>query len=824
MSRSRAASVLGIVAFAALFFAPELFLGRVAMTSNMARWRPWTESSSPAERAAPSNNPDCGTSYYPRRWVLHAAWRARELPLWNPWSFCGTPFLADPQAEVLYPPSWILLPFDAGTQLGLFLFLHVAWGGIGAALLLRRHGVPASLATLGGCAFAVNGFYAKHLGQPPFLATASWIPWVLLATLDVAERPTLARSARLALAGAALFLAGQPQIALLGAYAAAVVGLVAILRGRVSRGDRAAAPNAAPPAALRLAVALGFAGALAALLAAAQLLPTLELARRSARADLPYATVLSGAFHPVDAIRFVVEEFFGTPVTGDEWAFLFPRGDGFYLRTQINSIFAGTPIFLLALWGMTSKRTRGAAAPFTALFVLAVAVAFGTPLARLAYRVLPGFAFARLDRAGALVVLAQIVPAGLAAADLAVSRGRARRAMGAAIVLGAAAFAILVAWAGTSLPGALGADPSRLPPGVFDPRVLAHTASRTAVCAVFAAGTGAAFLLPATRLASALPLALAVLQLFFFAAPYRGDRRREEVFAASPAIERLREVLGGDEAHGGGRFVRFGRDLPVRPYPTSSVLPPSTNVPYALRDLQGYNALADRALGETLERATGEPLFSFGVWAGRRIVEPLRASSLEHPLLDALAVSAAAGATLPSAHGWVDVPCGGFALARNVEALPRVRLALAGRGVSREELDACVAAGRLDPAREALWVGEGRLGLSESPGVSGADVEIVADSWNRLVARTHAGVETILVVADSFDPGWHATVDGGPAPILALWGVVRGVRLPAGAHVVTMTYLPRSFVLGGGLSLLGIVLAGAALAAPGNLVRRRRVL
>jgi hypothetical protein len=39
-----------------------------------------------------------------------------------------------------------------------------------------------------------------------------------------------------------------------------------------------------------------------------------------------------------------------------------------------------------------------------------------------------------------------------------------------------------------------------------------------------------------------------------------------------------------------------------------------------------------------------------------------------------------------------------------------------------------------------------------------------------------------------------------------------------------MTYLPRSFVLGAGLSLLGIVLAGALLAAPGNLVRRRGVL
>ena len=344
--------------------------------------------------------------------------------------------------------------------------------------------------------------------------------------------------------------------------------------------------------------------------------------------------------------------------------------------------------------------------------------------------------------------------------------------------------------------------------------------SRTAVAAAFAAGTGIAFLLPASRFASLLPLGLAVVQLFAFASSYRGDRRPEEVFAPAPGIESLRMVLAADEAHGGGRLVRFGRDLPVRPYPISSVLPPSTNVPYQLRDLQGYNALADRALGETLERATGEPLFSWGIWAGRRIVEPVEARSLEHPLLDALAVRAVCGSSLPPARGWA-VPCEGR-LARNTRARVHARpVGPVSCGF------AAIVAADFDPAREVplgrRWsVGAG--GDSTSEGVGTGDVDVVQDSWNRIVARTHASREAVLVVADSFDPDWRATVDGRPAQILPAWGIVRAVVVPAGSHKVELRYRPQSLRLGAALTLLGILAAGWALGLPGNLVRRKRVL
>lgn len=798
MNARRILAPSAIVLFAAVFFAPELFGGRVAATANMARWFPWRAESTPAQIAAPSHNPDCNLSYYPRRDLLHEAWRARRLPLWNPDSFAGAPFLADIQSGVFYPPNWILLPFDPKWQLGAFLFLHAAWGGLGLFALVRRLGSSATIATLAGCAFALNGYFIKHFGQPPFLATASWVPWVMIAAFALRDRPSARRIGLFALAAALLFLAGQPQTA---AHAALATSLVLLVREWTTRRPARAEPAPARRASLgRAALAFAAAGALALLLVAAQLLPTAELARRSARAELPYSTVISGSFHPVDAIRFLVEEFFGSPLTEDEWSGFFPRGDGIYIRHQLNSIFAGTPLFILALFGALSPGTRRRAAPWSALFVVAALLAFGSPLARLAYEILPGFRFSRIDRIGFFVVFAQSVLAALAAQEFAERAGeskgnlRVRRVFGAAVVLCAILGAVFATRAASTRP--------RLVP-------------RAQTAALFGGAAGLALLAPSSAFAATAPHALAALQLARLGAPYRGDRRPEDVFAPHESIARLRALL--EEGEGGGRMIRFGRDTTARATPLSNVLPPSTNVPYGLRDLQGYNALADSSLGRTLETALGEPLFSEGIWAGRRIVEPALPKSLEHPLLDALAVRAALSDRDVRAAGWTPVATRGFRLLRNEEALGRLQLHSRGRGVSPDSMRAILAAGNFDPRREAIWVGDGELGTAAGPSPpsaapTGSALRMLVDDAEEIVARTDFASPSLFVVADSWDPGWTAQVDGNDAKIERVWGVVRGVRLEAGSHLVEMRYAPFSLRLGSLLSLVGLVLAGVMIA------------
>ena len=81
---------------------------------------------------------------------------------------------------------------------------------------------------------------------------------------------------------------------------------------------------------------------------------------------------------------------------------------------------------------------------------------------------------------------------------------------------------------------------------------------------------------------------------------------------------------------------------------------------------------------------------------------------------------------------------------------------------------------------------------------------IAEDHPERVVADINSGAAGILVLADLDYPGWKATMDGHPAPILTADGCLRAVALPAGSHRVVFRYRPVSFYAGAALSLLAL--------------------
>jgi len=88
---------------------------------------------------------------------------------------------------------------------------------------------------------------------------------------------------------------------------------------------------------------------------------------------------------------------------------------------------------------------------------------------------------------------------------------------------------------------------------------------------------------------------------------------------------------------------------------------------------------------------------------------------------------------------------------------------------------------------------------------------------NRVRLRATLPQPGFLVLTDAFYPGWRVRVDGRKERILAADYIFRAVSLPAGSHVVEFVYLPASFLLGLGISVLT---AAALLGFP--LVRQLR--
>ena len=102
-----------------------------------------------------------------------------------------------------------------------------------------------------------------------------------------------------------------------------------------------------------------------------------------------------------------------------------------------------------------------------------------------------------------------------------------------------------------------------------------------------------------------------------------------------------------------------------------------------------------------------------------------------------------------------------------------------------------------------------------------ARVESIERSATHVVVRLAPGDGGFLRLAEGFDPGWSATCDGAPLPVVPADVAFRGVVLPKGAKEIAFDYRPVAVVWGKLVSLFGVMLL-AALSAIGGARRPRR--
>jgi uncharacterized membrane protein YfhO len=108
---------------------------------------------------------------------------------------------------------------------------------------------------------------------------------------------------------------------------------------------------------------------------------------------------------------------------------------------------------------------------------------------------------------------------------------------------------------------------------------------------------------------------------------------------------------------------------------------------------------------------------------------------------------------------------------------------------------------------------------SPAPAAPNESVAITGYTPNQIVITADVASPAMLVLADAFYPGWQATVDGVPAPILRVNLMFRGLALEPGKHEIVFTYRPGSWWLGIAISLVALAALVAAVGV--TWVRRR---
>jgi hypothetical protein len=315
-ARADAVAAGGLLLATLAFYYPLVFLGRVLVDY------------------------DAFVFFYPQRAYLARALQSGRIPLWDPSLFLGAPFLANPQTAVLYPPSWLFVLGPPEAIYSVQLVLHGFLAAWFTYLLMRRAFDASPLAAaLGGLAYAFGGFAVGQVGHLNQISAAAWLPAVLLAYDRFVVTGRLYWIGLGALALAMQLLAGHPQETYMTLIALGVFGLVRAPWRSFSR-------------LAWTTVAGGVMCLLGADLAAAQLLPTLELAPLSIRGggiswpdavagSLPSYLAVRALFPPY-WIRVPYTEYLGyagvVPVVLGLLALLFGRARGVIFGTLLCAL------------------------------------------------------------------------------------------------------------------------------------------------------------------------------------------------------------------------------------------------------------------------------------------------------------------------------------------------------------------------------------------------------------------------------------------------------------------------------------------------------
>jgi Bacterial membrane protein YfhO len=834
MSRSRYLAL--IIAFAFAYFFPNIRAGGVLLPLDVLHHLGPFSASVPKELETVRNFhlTDLVTMIYP--WTELFRSGGEILPLWNPYSFCGSPLLASAQTGMLFPVSWAYKLFSFGLASLVVGISKLAFCAIFAFLYYRKCGFNEIACLLGALAYMLSGQTITWLGYPGVfpVVTLPFVFWALenyladvsrkFSTEPVVNRQSLILNRQSSIVNGAtpslvwvsagyglLFLGSQPQFSFVIALAS---GLYFAVRAR-SLGA----------CGIRLCLNVALFALIGLCLAAPQILPFVEYLRESA------AFRLRGSFgwklYPwYTFVSWPLPRFFGD--VNNFWGFSSVLGEAVYVGT-IPLVFAGLGLIL----GKKDSFICGVGSVFAFGFL-----GLYVPVTQQLYQYLP--VLSSIDNNKLMVLICFGLASFSVAGMHSFLEGRARPSGIPVLWLG-----IVALWTGLIAIGLV-----HFRAAINEMGLWRFEAREVMAWIVVVAGViGILWLWRnrklSTRNAGIALVAFTVCDLFRVWLNYYPSYSTDYLRPRSTSVEFLEQNLGES------RF--FGLD---------GFLPPETSVIYRLQDVRGIEGLTpyryyqvlgkiDPGVHDLLARLqAGAP--KHGKWTQEtlyyrslerylrsnnpEILSALRrldywsndVSRLERPgllsLLGVRFILCPKGNRLAASAGFRLVHTSDAEVWENPGYWPRAFVSTQPVFVDEEEKALQVIS---DPAflsfkSAVICLREGEL--SKHPAISSGKPELIPARVDRYTLHSvditaESPQPGWLVLSDLFYPGWQAAIDGKPVPIFSGNYLFRAVELPPGKHHVRFVYRPLAFHVGVGLFCFALV----ALVATGLSTRMRRV-
>jgi hypothetical protein len=721
---------------------------------------------------------DSKNQFYAFFRFLASAIHSGSTPFWNPYHYGGHPSIADPQSLIFAPAFvlWALIdPTPSMRAFDLIVYGHLLVGGLAVCAIGWRAGWPPAACVLAAVVFMFGACASSRMQHTGIVVTYAMFPLALLLLQLALQRRSIPIALGFAVVAAMLAL-GRNQIAMLFCFV-----LLAVAVGELITAERPSRYFAERAPVLAVIAVVGLA------LIAAPTLLTMQFAGLSNRPHVVYERALEASLYPANLATLLVPNIFGSHQ--------FPHW-GPYFETEpavaavdesFNYLFVGSvPVVLLLWFGIVGGGLwRRGRVLMSAVLVVALLYMLGryTPLFPWAFNWVPGVNFFRRPIDGNFVFLAALaILVGYLLTDY-VRNGLPRRRLVLAVAVVATALAI-IAWAvifsfrsGRAASAAF--EVLRMAPFPLLVIVILRLA-RTARSRQWAA-------------AGVVALAVAELLWWNAASTMNGEQRRHYAVLEQPAgvdaevLQLLEQAIRERQRNGERPRVEI---MGVGgPWQNAAVVS-------GLEAINGYNPLRIGAYDRLI--APGETTYlseqrTFPASFESYDCALARALGLEYLVLDRPIEQVPNLAKRPVAELMRDGPQ--LWVYRLRGAMPRVvftdRVQVADADLVnlRGELAVSPSTDRVlidddtPPSRHYSLFGSGQGGSARMVSWRPDRIEIDVDSL----------LGGMLVLHETYYPGWAAEIDGRAARILRADVLFRGVEVPPGKRKVVFRFAPLSF-------------------------------
>lgn len=742
-----------------VFASPYFLKGLVPFPSNY-QVNNFSPASSYPEFAGPVKNgaqPDIITQIYPWKNLSIKEWKNGAVPLWNPYSFSGTPLLSNYQSAVFSPLNILFfLPLKFVDAWSLLVLFQPLLAGIFTYLFMKSQKVSSGAGLLSAFSFMFCGFITTWMGYATLGYAILFIPLCLFSIEKYFQTQKRVFLFLLSIASAASLFSGHFQTSL---YLLLLITSFTLFRGLSNKEYGKTV----------IAVSYIFFGVL---IAMPQILPTIELYTLSVRSSLfQKGEVIPWAYLP----SLFAPDFFGNPVTRNDWFGHYAEWNGY--AGVVSPILVSLLLFV--------KKTK-IMIFFFFVALISLLFAFDTPLVSMLIALkVPVLSTSAASRIIVLFSFSIAVLSGFGFDELFKLVLKRQKKV---YVWFCCLLTVLVSVIGFVYFQVLPHDKSIIARNnIILPTIILFVFAFLVFMLSTFKNKKVAFIV------SALVLLVVAFDMYRFVSKWQAFDPKDLVYKNVKVTEFYNSQNHIDRAVG----LAGGED----------------GVYYEFPVLTGYDPLYDAKYGRFISYvASGtyiEPERSVvnfplrGTYTSKAL-NFLGVKYIVHKVSDGTFSWAFPFELYPLEQFTKVFDDGRFQVFENRKAYPRAFVVSDFKVLSDEEDVLRLMFEKDTDLLQTVFLQE-KPDTTKLNAANSSNVSFVSYKYNNVVLEVNTSSSGILVLTDDYYPGWKVTVNGRNQKILKADYSFRGVVVPKGKSIVKFSYLPESFLIGVYLFLLGIL-------------------